>query len=263
MVQCRRPFLLLHLSAVAALAAACSRERYVSKVRPETGPPLASYEGETTELDALLDETKLDAEAGGLLAGMDESIAIVLDGQVAYTVVIKDGKATIRKGLTSGSAPTLTVPVVREALRNLREAVADRKLDDAEIFNVAYVLFIPCLKRIHGMFYFTESGDTSALKVDNFMHFRLKNPSGFTYHGEKVDIAATVLNVDGFFFYQPKLVGDPDVRYEFSIDEALELYRLLVYEAERARNDNLALVELGRRVEPMLERAQTYKRSWH
>ena len=102
------------------------------------------------------------------------------------------------------------------------------------------MLFVPCLRRIHNMFYFTDPGNKQSFGVDDFMHFAVKNPGGLTYHGERVVVGATVLNVDGFFFHSPGLTGDPDVRYEFTIPEALSLYRLLVYETERERHNPLA-----------------------
>ena len=76
-------------------------------------------------------------------------------------------------------------------------------------------------------------------------------------------VGATVLNVDGFFFHSPGLTGDPDVRYEFTIPEALSLYRLLVYEAERERRNPLQLLRIGQEVRKRLDRAITYTRSWH
>jgi hypothetical protein len=188
-------------------------------------------------------------------------IAVVLEGQLAYTVTLADGRATVARG--RAAPPTLVVPVTIAQLRNLREAVADGRLDEREIFHFSYVLFVPCLKRIHNMFYFTDPGNKQSFGVDDFMQFAIKNPTGLTYHGERVVVGATVLNVDGFFFHSPGLTGDPDVRYEFSIPEALALYRLLVYETARERRNPLKLLTIGQDVRARLDRAITYTRSWH
>jgi hypothetical protein len=247
------PFLLL---------AGCS-SRYVGRIRPQPPSPVPVFAGDLAEADALLEETRRNAEAGGLLAGMSEVIAVVLDGQLAYTVTLADGRAAIVKGALADRPATLVVPATMMQLRNLRAAVADGKLDEQEIFNFAYVLFVPCLKRIHAMFYFTQPGDKTSFGVDNFMHFTIKNPQGLTYHGQKVVVGATVLTADGFFFHLPGLTGDPDVRYEFTLPEALSLYTLLVYEAERRRNNPLSLLTLGNDVRDRLERAITYTRQWH
>ncbi len=251
------------ISLVACLASltACASSRFVKTIRPSPPAALAVHGGDLREASELLESARQAAEGAGLLKGISEVIALVIDGQLAYTVTLTDGRARIASGGTA--APTLVVPVTVVQLRNLRAAVSDGKLDEQEIFNFAYVLFVPCLRRIHNMFYFTDPGDKSSFGVDDFMHFAIKNPQGLTYHGEKVVVGATVLNVDGFFFHQPGLTGDPDVRYEFTIPEALDLYRLLVYEAERQRHNPLALLQIGNDVRARLDRAITYTRSWH
>jgi hypothetical protein len=250
------------LLAAAWLSGACASARYVGTVRPPPPPELTVHTGDLTEADGLLQQSRRDAEAAGMLAGIQETIALMLDGQLAYTVALADGRAAIHKG-AAPMAPTLVVPVTLTQLRNLRAAVADGRLDEQELFHFAYVLFVPCLRRIHGMFYFVEPGSKKSFGVDDFMHFALLNPAGLTYHGDKVVVGATVLNVDGFFFHSPGLTGDPDVRYEFSIPEALALYRLLVYEAERERGNPFALLRIGQDVRKRLDRAVTYTRSWH
>jgi len=255
--------LLLAVAVVASvLLARRAGGRYVATMRLHVETP-AAYEGDLTALAALLEESRANAEAGGLLSGMEETIHLRIDGRVAFTVVLQGGAAQVSSGPAPGATPTLVVDVTPQILENLRDAVADRKLEDAEIFNFAYVLLIPCLKRIHGMFYFTDPGDKRVLKVDDFMHFRLKNPEGFTYHGVPVEVAATVLSVDGYFFYLPGLVGEPDARYEFGLHEAIDLYRLLVYEAERHRGERMELLRLGRDAAGRLEAATAFTRAWH
>jgi hypothetical protein len=239
--------------------------RYITAVRHAPRTPI-SHAGDTSELDATLETIRANAEAGGLLAGIEEIIHLELDGRVAYTVTLHEGKGRIDKGAAPGIEPTLVVPIVPRYLENLKEIVADQKLDDRERFNVGYVLLVPCLERIHRMFYFADPGDKEAFGVDDYMQFAIANPEGFTYYAEpdtKIEIAATVVNADGYFFYQRGLIGDPDVRYEFTFDGALELYRILIYQAERSKNDNAALFAMGRTVSERLAQAITYQRGWH
>ncbi len=247
-----------------ALLAGCASSRYVSTVRPQPPPVLEVHGGDLEEAEGLLEQSRRSAESNGLLAGMNEVIAVVLDGRLAYSVALADGRATLTRGPEAAARPaTLVVPVTLTQLRNLRDALADGKLDEQEIFHIAYVLFVPCLERIHGMFYFTDPGDKKGFGVDDFMHFAIKNPTGLTYHGDKVVVGATVLNVDGFFFHTPGLTGDADVRYEFTIPEALSLYRLLVYEAEQQRRHPFQLLRIGQEVRKRLDGAITYTRAWH
>jgi hypothetical protein len=260
----RARFFLL-LGFVLAGPSGCA-QRYVSTIRGPVIPPgleVPAASEPDPPVQALLTAAAADAERGGLLANITETIYLVVAGKTAYTVAIAAGKAEVTPGAAVGAKPTLIVPVTAQILANLRAAVADGKLDEGELFNFSYVLFVPCLRRLHGMFYFVEPGNKSSFLVDNFMQFRLKNPSGFTYHGEKVEVAATVLNVDGYFVHLPGLIGDPDVRYEFTVAEALELYDLLIYHTERHRSDTMKLVAIGDRVKGMLAKAATYTRAWH
>lgn len=229
---------------------------------PALSGPAATGDADPA-LDVVLEDIRRDAEHGGLLRGIQETIHLTIDDRVIYTVTVREGRAAVARGATPGIAPTLTVAVTPDALRNLRAAVADGKLEPAELFNVAHVLLVPCLRRIHAMFYFTEPGDKSRLLVDDHMQFVITNPSGFTYHGQKVDLAATVLNVDGYFFYLRGLIGDPDVRYQLTFDDALALYRILVYDAESQRGHLLELKKLGEKTEAILKRSVIYERSWH
>jgi len=257
-----RPFLALACLLAVGPLGAC-HGRYVATIR---GPvPLEATAAPTADpaLDHALEEARAAAERSGLLAGIEERIHLTVGGVVTHTVVLSRGRAQITPGIAAGVSPTLTIPVSTSVLDNLRIAVSDGKLDDQELFNFAHVLFLPCLRRVHGMFYFTEPGDKSKLLVDNHMQFRLKNPQNLTYHGTAVDNAVTVLNADGVFFYLPGLVGDPDVRYELTVADAVELYKILVYEAERHRDSLLELVKLGNRTKAVLERSTTYARSWH
>jgi hypothetical protein len=241
--------------------AACG-SRYLSTIRGPV-PLTAVAAAADPAVDRALEEARQAAERSGLLAGIDERIHLTVEGRVTHTVVLARGLAVVTPGIAPGITPTLTIPVTAGVLDNLRAALADGKLDEQELFNVSHVLFMPCLRRVHGMFYFVQPGNKSNLLVDNHMQFRLKNPRGLTYHGTPVDSAVTVLNVDGTFFYWPGLIGDPDVRYELAIDDAVGLYKMLVYDAERHRDSLVELIKLGNQTKAILERSTTYVRAWH
>jgi hypothetical protein len=254
------PHRLLALLLILPMAACAGR--YVSTIRGPV-PQAAVPASPDPALDRPLEEARQAAERSGLLAGIDERIHLTVAGRVTHTVVLAQGRAAVTAGIAPGITPTLTIPVTAGVLDNLRAAVADGKLDEQEFFNFAHVLFLPCLRRVHGMFYFVQPGNKSNLLVDNHMQFRLKNPRALTYHGAPVDTAVTVLNVDGTFFYLPGLVGDPDIRYELPIDDAIALYKVLVYDAERHRDSLVELVKLGNQTKAILERSTTYVRAWH
>lgn len=258
-----RPVFVTLTVAIMLAASACAPGRYLSTVRHHAPMVPANYDGDTAELDALLEETRVEAEKHGLLNGIDERILLVMDQKAAWSVEIKDGKAKVQKGLAPGFVPTLTAPISPQQVKNIRAIVDDGKIDENEKFNLAYGLYAACLKRIHDMFYFRGDGDKSILGVDDYMQFRLKNTEGFTYHGVTVDVAVTVINTDGYFFYLPGHVGEPDARYEFTMEQGLELYRLTVYEAEKNKDNPAALRDIGLKTRDLLLSAKTFERDWH
>jgi len=254
---------LLPLCLLSAGALSCQKGRYLKEIQGPLPPPPAIVSANDPAIEALLTHVAGQAAASHVLSGIHELIQLTVDQRVTFAVAIEQGKATVSHELAGHGAPTLFVSLAHEDLEYLEADLTDGKLSESEVLNVASVLFVPCLRRIHAMFYFTEPGDKSALKVDNHMQFRLRTPPGFTRHGRPLDVAVTVLNVDGVFFYLDGLVGDPDVRYELGAADAMALYRTLVYEAEAARHDLSALRSLGERVDKTLTSAITYQRSWH
>ncbi len=77
---------------------------------------------------------------------------------------------------------------------------------------------------------------------------------------QKVDVRATLLNVDGMFLAYPGFQGDPDVRLAFNLSEAQELYKLAVYDYYRDKEDDAKLSANIKRYMAMTEAAVAYKR---
>ncbi len=99
-------------------------------------------------------------------------------------------------------------------------------------------------------------------KLDNYLQFVIRNPDGFTYHGQEVSLSATIVNVDGMFLIFPNLIGDPDIRLELSLEQAMQLYKYIVYEAVEAKTIK-EKIDLFKKYSKIVEECTVYERSWH
>ena len=99
-------------------------------------------------------------------------------------------------------------------------------------------------------------------KLDNYLQFVIKNPEGFTYHGSDVTMSATVVNVDGMFLVVQGLIGDPDIRLELTLDQAIELYRYIAYDALKEQSIGEKLI-LSKKYSTLVNDCIVYEREWH
>ena len=141
------------------------------------------------------------------------------------------------------------------------DVLEDYKLDAQEKFNICHIVFMPCLNRMYSMSYLFE---TSMYKnrLDDYLQFKIKNNDGYSYHGKWVEISGTVVNVDGMFITMPGLVGDPDIRLELTLDQAIELYKYVVYEAVKDQSAS-EKIKLFKKYAKLIDASKVYERSWH
>ena len=120
---------------------------------------------------------------------------------------------------------------------------------------------MPCLNRMYSMPYLYETSMYKG-RLDNYLQFKIKNTEGYTYHGQKVEISGTVVNVDGMFITIPGLVGDPDLRLELTLDQAIELYKYVVYDAVKEQS-KVEKMKLFKKYNNLVNECKVYERSWH
>ncbi len=248
---------------------ACQQDpRYIDTIKPSDLNTLkneavfdAYADSQMMLLDSLLVAAQAKAQESDFIAAIHERIYLLIDDKVAYSVEIDGKNISLEKGKNEGMEPTLLIPFNLQLAKNLDRALSDHQLSDAELFNFAYVLFVPCLKRMYSMPYLYGK-DVSSVKLDNFIHIALRNDKGYTYHGQTVAVAATILNVDGMYMILKGLEGDPDIKVEFTISEALELYKLVCYDA--LKNSSVSEIKAGidRYIE-LFEKGIVYERTWH
>lgn len=249
------------LLACSFLSSGC-HGRYLREVRPS--PPVKRSSGEAMISDGLRSSvTNSVASANEMkeTASIEEVIHLTAHDLVLFTVTFKQGKVTFTEG-AGGESPTLVIPVTERVMGFLETSLADKALSHDELHNIAFRVVAPCLKRILEQEYFFR-GPALRYAFDNFFQLEIKAPEGWTYHGIPLRIGATVVNVDGYFHVMDGLEGDPDTRLEVSVDEAIELYRRMVYMPPTFGDDEAANKANIKAVRELIASNLAYERSWH
>ncbi len=251
------------------ITSGCNKSgRYLSTIKKPTIDFVAQLEifsdfqrEDVRQIDNLLVSSQEKVKKSDFAKAIHEKIFILIDKKIAYTVIINGQDVLLEKGKKQGVEPTLLVPMTLQIAQNLDAALADYKLDKQELFNFAYILFMPCLKHMYSMPYMFEK-NVSMVKLDNFTQFKIKNPDNFLYHGQPIEISGTVINVDGMYLTFPGLIGDPDIRIELSIDEAMELYKFTAYDILENKSTLETKQLLDKYVE-LIKSKTVYERAWH
>lgn len=212
-------------------------------------------------MESLLKSAQEKAQKSDFVNNIDECIYLIVDDKVAFTVVMDGKDIKVGRGIMPGVTPTLFIPFTPSIGKNLVEILSDYKLDSQEKFNICYVVFMPCLNRMYAMPYLYETSMFNR-RLDDYLQFAIRNPDRYTYHGKEVEISGTVVNVDGMFITMPGLVGDPDIRLELTLDQAIELYRYVVYDAVKKQSAS-EKIKLFKKYAALINASKVYERKWH
>ena len=213
------------------------------------------------KMESLLKIAKERAQKSEFIDNINETIYLLIGNKVGFTVIIKGQSIVVERGIIKGISPTLLIPFSTSVAENLVGTLEDYKLDEHETFNVCYVIFMSCLNRMYSMPYLYETSMYKG-RLDDFLQFKIKNPKGYTYHGKAVEISGTVVNVDGMFITIPGLVGDPDIRLELTLEQAINLYTYVVYDAVKQQSVSDKM-KLFKKYSTLINDSKVYERSWH
>jgi hypothetical protein len=259
---------LLLIPLIIIMFSGCLSQRHISKLRkPDVSVADTMEEFNNTDqkdflqMEDLLKTAQERAQKSEFIKSINENIYLVVDQKVAFTVIMKGNDITVERGKKKGIKPTLLIPFTPAIAKNLVDVLEDYKLDNQEKFNVSYIIFMPCLNRMYAMPYLFETSMYKG-RLDDYLQFKIKNTEGYTYHGQKVEISGTVVNVDGMFITMPGLVGDPDIRLELTLDQAIELYKYVVYDAVKEQS-KVEKMKLFRKYKNLVNECEVYERSWH
>lgn len=213
------------------------------------------------EMESLLKSAEKRAQNSGFMKNIFENIYLLVDNEIAFTVTIDGQDVSVTKGKRAGVTPTLIIPFNPSIAKNVNDVLEDNMLDRAETFNVCHVVFMPCLKRMYSMPYLYDT-DMFKGRLDNYLQFVITNPEGFNYHGKEVVMSGTVVNVDGMFLTLEGLIGDPDIRIELTLDQAIELYKYVAYDA--LKDQPMAeKMKLFKKYSDLVNGNIVYERAWH
>jgi hypothetical protein len=246
----------------------CFSGRHISKLRKpdisiaDTIKPNENFDqADLVKMEVLLKTAQERAQKSEFIRNINECIFLIVDQKVAFTVMLKGNDISIERGKMKGAIPTLFIPFTPAIAKNLVDVLEDYKLDEQETFNISYVVFMPCLNRMYSMPYLFETSMYKG-RLDNYLQFSIKNNKGYTYHNEKVEISGTVVNVDGMFIIMPGLIGDPDIRLELTLDQAIDLYKYVVYDAVKQQS-TADKMKLFKKYNSLVNECKVYERSWH
>ena len=258
----------LATSLVSLTFSSCFSSRHIPKLRKQNismGDTIKAIDNfdqdDVLKMESILKIAKDRAQKSEFINSINENIYLIYGNKVAFTVVLKGKDISLERGIMKGVKPTLFIPFTPTIAQYLVEVLEDYKLDNQEKFYICYVVFMPCLDRMYSMPYLYETSMYNR-RLDDYLQFKIKNTEGYTYHGKWVEISGTVVNVDGMFITMPGLVGDPDIRLELSLDQAIELYRYVVYDAVKQQSTSEKM-KLFRKYAKLVKECQVYERKWH
>jgi hypothetical protein len=218
--------------------------------------------------DELWDSLQRSRERAAALAWIREIeqehvFLVVADAaNLRLTISIDQGEITLKKGWDLSRPPTLVVPVMRQNLLNLEAGLAGGELSYDERYRGTWLLSLPAARRMYSIPLLREPGDKSWIGMDDFVHIVIPPEQPVMYEGRELRIELTVVNVDGQWLVFPGLQGDPDARFELSIDDAARWYKSAVYDMAKVKETG-ELMRVAKDVAEMTQRSMTYLRADH
>ena len=198
---------------------------------------------------------------------LDEDLFIYVKdlGNLKIRVKVKDGKGEISPGWPNNVKPSFTLPLYAKNLENLVDVTKDGEVSLDDAYRFIRVLFIPFLKGLYRGDYTNLPKDKSYMQLDNFIQVEVGNEFNIEVEGFPGPARATVLNVDGQWLIFEGFHGDPDVRYEMGVKEALEFAYLLRVKLikESTTKSYFELKPVIDKYNKLKGKVKTYERSWH
>lgn len=243
--------------------------RYVREMAYPTptldpGPP-HEWSAQEDELWASLERSReLAARLSWIREIEDEHVFLIVAdaGNLRVTISIDHGEITLTKGWDLRRPPTLVVPLMRQNILNLETGLADGALTYDEQYRGTWLLSVPAVRRMYSIPLLREPGDKSWIGMDDFVHIVIPPKQPVMYEGRELRIELTVVNVDGQWLVFPGLHGDPDARFELTIEDAARWYKWAVYEMAKVKGTG-ELMRVAKDVADVTQRSMTYLRADH
>lgn len=220
-----------------------------------------------THLQQAVDNIEKNVNKYPVVKELEEDLFIYVKdlGNLKIWVKVSGGRGEISLGWPKNIKPSFTLPLYSINLENLVEVTKDGDISLEDTYKFIRVLFLPFLKGLYRGDYSNLPKDKSYMQLDNFIQVEVKNELNLEVDEFPGPARATVLNVDGQWLIFEGFHGNPDVRYEMSIKEALEFAYLLRVKLikESASRSFLELKPVIDKYNNLKEKVKVYERSWH
>jgi hypothetical protein len=246
-----------------------SEPRYVKEM---VYPPLSfepdlprTWSAEDEEIEASFLRSAEHARQFSWFPQMEDEhvfVTVVDADGLRLTIDIDGGRATVRRGWDTSRPPTMVLPINRQNVTNLEALLQPGVIAYEGLYRIIYVLALPATRAVYSIPFLREPGDKGWIGMDDFVHIDIPPVEPVTYQGRPIHIQMTVVNVDGQWLVMEGLHGDPDVRFQLTIDDAARWYRFAVYELRKVKNSG-ELIDLARRVADVTQKSIVYLRSDH
>lgn len=189
-------------------------------------------------------------------------VRIVDADNLRFTIEFDQGTATLTRGWDPTRPPTLVLPVERQNISAIEDVLHDGALTYEELYRIVYVLAPAAVRRMYSIPMLREPGDKSWIGMDDFVHVVIPPTEPVLYHGRPIRIELTIVNVDGQWLVMDGLHGDPDARFELTLEDAARWYKFAVYDLPKVKGTG-ELLKVASDVAAVTRKTMTYLRKEH
>ena len=214
------------------------------------------------EIESLLQQAAALPAAAAYFKDFFATAYLVIDDfdNLAFTATIKDGKASVTRGIDPSKWPDLVVPLTESNCRHMLRFLEDGVITEEEEYQIFYVTFIPSYRSLLTRDVMYDPQVQERLGTPDFMHVVLKNEKGFRYGHRSDPLGATIVKVDGQWMIFPGLAGEPRARLEVTVAQAKEFTRLMREGTSRKDLSKQEQQELLDRVKKFLDAVTVSRR---
>jgi len=189
-------------------------------------------------------------------------VTVVDASDLHFTVDLDKGTAKLSRGWDVSTPPTMILPVTRSNIAAMAQVLEDHLVSYEEMYRVFYVLAIPAAQRIYSIPFLRQPGDKSWIGMDDFVHVVIPPTQPVTYADIPIQIELTIVNVDGQWLVMQGLHGDPDARFELTLEDAARWYKAACYDLARVKSTG-DLMGFARQLAEFTQKSMTYLRADH
>jgi hypothetical protein len=189
-------------------------------------------------------------------------VQVVDVGNLRFTIDFDHGKATLSRGWDTRRPPTMILPINRQNIVNIEGVLRDGTITYEELYRIVYVLAPAAVRRMYSIPLLREPGDKSWIGMDDFVHVVIPPTEPVVYQGREIRIELTIVNIDGQWLVMEGLHGDPDARFELTLDDAARWYKFAVYDLPKVKGTG-ELLKVASDVAGVTRKTLTYLRAEH